>query len=150
MVKEEIDKMLEAGIITSAISAWSFPVAIATKKDGKPRFCVDYRVLNQKMKADRWPIPKIQEIFDDLHGANIFSTLDLFSGYWKVKMFEDCREKTTFVWNYGTYQFEAMQFGLMNAPSTFQRMMVRVLTGLEFVRVYLDDVLCFQNQWMNT
>ena len=120
IVREEIDKMLEAGIIKPASSAWSFPVVIATKKDGQPRFCVDYRQLNRVMKGDRWPIPLIQEIFDELKGSKVFTTLDLFSGYWQILMCDCCAEKTTFVCRYGTYQFQVMPFGLMNAPATFQ------------------------------
>ena len=80
VVRSEIDRMLEAGIITPASSAWSFLVVIATKKDGKPRFCVDYRILNRKIKPDRWPLPRIEEIFDELGGNSLFTTLDLFSG----------------------------------------------------------------------
>ena len=143
IVRLELDRMLEAGIIKPYVSAWSFPVVIFQKKDGKPRFCVDYRTLNHKMKPDRWPIPKIEEIFDDLKGNTHFTTLDLFSGYWQVRLREECKEKTTFVCRYGTYQFEVMPFGLMNAPSTFQRMMDQVFRHLNFVRVYLDDVVIF-------
>lgn len=81
VVKQEVDIMLKAGIITPASSAWSFPVVIETKKDGTPRFCVDYRVLNGKMNADRFSLPKVQKIFDDLSDGVFFTTLDLFSGY---------------------------------------------------------------------
>ena len=143
VVREEIDKMLSAGIITPSTSAWSFPVIIATKKDGKPRFCVDYRALNQVMKPDRWPLPKIEEILDDPEGANVFSTLDLFSGYWEDHMAEHCKEVTTFVCWYGTFKFEVMPFGLMNAPSTFQRMVDLIFRNYSFFRVYLDDVVVF-------
>ena len=143
VVREELDKMLEAGIITPSVSAWSFPIVIASKKDGKPRFCVDYRTLNRRMKADRWPLLKIEEIFDDLEGSAIFTTLELFSGYWHVQMADKCKEMTTFVCRFGTFQFEVMPFGLMNAPSTFQRMMDQLFQGLSFARVYLDDVVVF-------
>lgn len=135
--------MFRAGIVKPATSAWSFPVAIATKKDGGPWFCVDYRVLNSRMKADRFPLPKIQEIFDALAGGVFFTTLDFFSGYWQVRMSKCCKEKTTFVYRYGTFQFEVMPFGLMNAPSMFQRMMDKILDGIPFPRVYLDDVIIF-------
>ena len=115
--------MLEAGIITPAVSAWCFPVVIASKKDGRPRFCVDYRALNKVMKADRWPLPKIEEMFDDLQGSKLFASLELFTGYCQVRLSEEGKEMTTFVCRFGTFQFEVMPFGLMNAPSTFQRMM---------------------------
>lgn len=143
IVRKELDGMLKAKIVTPEVSAWSFPVVIATKKDGKPRFCVDYRMLNQRMRADSFPLPKIQKIFDELAGGAVFSTLDFFSGSWQIRMSNRCKAKTTFVCRYGTFQFEVMPFGLMNAPSTFQRMMDGLLGGLQFAKVYLDDVVVF-------
>lgn len=143
-IRKELDNLLDAGIIVPASSAWAFPVVIATKKDCSSRFCVDYRTLNRVMKSDRWPLPRIDEIFDDLHGCTLFTTLDLFSGYSvEVRMADACKEMTTFVTKYGTYQFEVIPFGLMNAPSTFQRMMDTVLQGLSFVRVFIDEVVVF-------
>lgn len=115
-------------------------MVIRTKKDEKLRFFVDYRALNAKMKADCWSILMIEEIFDELGGAEYFSTFDLFTGYWQVLMCECCRKKTTFLTRYGTYEFFVMPFGLMNAPATVQRMMDEVLKRLYFFRVYLDDV----------
>ena len=73
--------MLEAGIINPSISAWYFPIVIKSKKYGKPRFCVDYCTLNRRMKANRCPLPKIEEIFDDLEGSSVFTALDLLSEY---------------------------------------------------------------------
>ena len=93
------------------------------------------------MKADKWPLPKMEKIFDDLEGSKVFTTLDLFSGYWKVRMASWCKEQTTFVCRYGTFQFEVMPFGHMSSPSTFQRMLDGVFRDLPFVRVYLDDVV---------
>ena len=95
------------------------------------------------MKADRWPLPKIEEIFDDLEGSAYVTSLDLFSGYWQIRMAQQCKEMTTFVCRYGTYKFEVIPFGLLNAPSIFQRMMDTIVRGLPFVRVYLDDVVIF-------
>ena len=82
IVKKEIEKMLRAWIIIPISSEWSFPVVISTKKDKKPLFCVDYHMLNKRMKAYRWPIPKTQEIFDDMKASRLYTGLDLFSGYW--------------------------------------------------------------------
>jgi hypothetical protein len=82
IIRKELDKMLAARIIKPAISAYSSPVVIVAEKDGKPRFCVDYCALNAIMKPDRWPLPNIEEILDDLQGCRYFSTIDLFSGYW--------------------------------------------------------------------
>lgn len=80
LIRGELGKMLQAGIIKSASSSWSSPVVISTKEDKKPWFSIDYRALNAKMKGDRWPIPQIEEIFDDLQGLEYFFTLDLFYG----------------------------------------------------------------------
>lgn len=81
IIETEIEKILDAGIIAPASSAWSFPIVIASEKDGKPGFFVDYHALNQVIKADQWPFPKIEELFDDLVGINAFTALDIFSGY---------------------------------------------------------------------
>ena len=142
-VREEIDKMLRAGIIVPADSAWAFPVVIVAKKDGSPRFCIDYRILNGRIKPSRWPIPHIEEIFDDLRGAVIFTTLDLFSGYWQIQMEESHKDITTFTTRFGNFRFEVMPMGLINAPSTFQKMMDGLLKDIPFARAYLDDVVIF-------
>ena len=134
-MRKEIDDILEAVIIVPATTAWSFPVVIASKKEGAPRFCVDYRTLNRVMKADRWPLGRGQR--------SAFTMLDLFSGYWQVKMEETSKEMSSFVTRYGTYQFEVMPFGLMNAPATFQRMRDFVLQDIFFARVYIDEVVIF-------
>lgn len=76
--------MLDEVIVTPSISGWSFSVAILSRKDGTPRLCVDYRALNSIMKPDKWPPPRIEEIFDDISGGQWFNTLALFSGYWKI------------------------------------------------------------------
>lgn len=143
IIKKELEMILDAGIVRPASSAWSFPVVIARKKDGKPRFCVDYRELNKVMKADRFPIPNMEEIMEDLQGSCVLSTLDLFSGYWQVRVSEDCKDRTTFTCKYGTYSFEVIPFGLMNAPATFQRMMNDILRDVPFAGVYIDDVVIF-------
>ena len=110
VVREELDKMLEPGMFTPAVSAWSFPVVIASKNDGRPRFREDYRALNKVMKAHRWPLPKIEELFDGLRGSKVFMALYFFTGYWKVCLSEECQEIMTFVCPFGTFQFEVMPF----------------------------------------
>ena len=76
--------MLQEGIITPVESAWTSPIVLATERDGSPRFCSDFRKLNAVKKGDKWPVPCVEEVFDDLRGSSIFTTLDLFQGYWQI------------------------------------------------------------------
>jgi hypothetical protein len=112
------------------------------KKDGKTRFCIDYRKINNVTRKDAYPIPRIEDMLDALGGSQWFTTLDLASGYWQVEVDEASQDKTAFVTKYGTYEFTIMPFGLTNAPATFQRLMNKVLNGMlnRGVVVYLDDI----------
>ena len=144
-LKNELDDMIEAGVIEPSCSAWASPIVTADKKDGSLRVCVDYREVNDLTVKDSYPLPRIDDSLDALSGAKWFSTLDLRSGYWQVKMDPKDKEKTAFTSPYGLYQFTTMPFGLANAPSTFQRLMDLVLAGLhwEACLIYLDDVIVF-------
>lgn len=134
--------MLKKGIIKKSYSPWSSPVVLVTKKNGKVRFCIDYRKLNQITKKDNHPIPRIDDMLTQFNGSQWFTSIDLKSGYWNVMMDEKDKEKTAFITPFGLYQFEVMPFGLCNAPATFQRMMQHVLGDLIYTKapVYLDDV----------
>ena len=144
-VRSHIDEMQCHNIIRESASPYAAPVVMTTKKDGDPRFCVDYRKLNQVTVKDRYPLPRIDDTIDALHGAQYFTTLDLFSGYWQIEIDEPDKHKTAFVCEYGQYEFNRMPFGLTNAPSTFQRLMNRILKPVlyESVLVYLDDIIVF-------
>lgn len=124
-------------------SAWSFSVVIFLKKDIRARFCVDQRELDRFTKAERWTLPRMEEVIDKLGGCLIFNTVDLFCRYWQDKMLDEFKEMTTFVCRYGTFMFQFMPFGLMNAPSTFQRMMDHVQREHLFVLFYTGDVALF-------
>ena len=143
--QELVDKMLEEGQIEHSVSAWSAPTVLVTKKDGTTRFCVDYRRLNNSTKKDAFPLPRIDDSLNSLSGQSWFSTLDLASGYWQVRLSEDAKPKTAFVTHSGLFQFAVMPFGLCNAPATFERLMSQVMRGLHWKRclVYIDDILVF-------
>ena len=116
------------------------------KKDGILRFCIDYRRLNAVMHKDTFPLLRIDDLLDQMRGKKVFFTLDVKRGYWQIKVHDDSRQKTAFVTFEGFYEFWVMPFGLCNAPSTFQRLMQRILIlqGLgSFCSVYIDDILVF-------
>ena len=144
-INEEIQRMLDNKLIRESTSPWASPVVLAKKKNGKLRFCVDYRKLNAITKKDAYPLPRIDDMLESLAGAKYFSTLDLMSGYWQVEMDPRDREKTAFITRHRTYEFNVMPFGLCNAPATFQRLMDQVYKGIayKYVVVYLDDTNVF-------
>ena len=145
LVDEEIEKMLAEDIIERSSSPWASPITLVPKKDGSIRFCVDFRKLNAITTKDAHGLTNIQDIFDTLTGATIFTTLDLKSGYWQVAMSETSKSKTSFITHRGLYQFKRMPFGLCNAPGVFQRLMNHVLAPFigKSVMVYLDDIVIF-------
>ena len=148
-VARQLCNMQKAGVIEPSSSPWSSPVVMVRKKDGTLRFCVDYRELNKITKRDTYPLPRVDDLLDQLGSSRYFTTLDLASGYWQIRVAPGSREKTAFVTPHGLFQFWVMPFGLTNAPAVFQRLMQTVLMGLnpvegkQFVSVYIDDVLVF-------
>ena len=142
-VNTMIKDMLRRKVIRQSRSPWASPVVLVTKKDGTLRFCVDYRRLNSVTKPDIFPLPRIDDYLDVLSGAKYFSTLDLSSGFWQVEMDPESIEKIAFVTHNRSYEFTVMPFGLVNAPSTFQRLMETVMADLmpEKCLTYIDDVL---------
>ena len=148
-VNQMIDDMLTHKIISKSNSPWASPVVIIKKKDGSNRFCVDYRKLNAITIKDNYPIPLIEETLDTLKGAKYFTSLDLSSGYWQIALNKLAKQKTAFISQKGLFQFEVLPFGLSNAVSAFQRTMEVVLEGVPNVKVYLDDILIFSNDFEN-
>ena len=137
--------MLEQDVIEPSDSPWASPVVLVRKKDGSLRYCIDYRKLNDVTIKDSYPLPRIDESLDSLSHTKYFSTLDLASGYWQIGLVVDARKKSEFCTTSGLYQFKVMPFGLTNAPATFQRLMERILAGLQWqiCLVYIDDVIIF-------
>ncbi len=143
--KEEVQKMLDRGVIEPCQSSWASPVVLVTKKDGTTRFCIDYRKLNDVTKKDAYPLPRIDDTLDALRGSMYFSTLDLYAGYWQVEMDQGDIDKTAFVTRQGLFRFTVMPFGLCNAPATFERLMELVLKDLNWkiCLIYLDDIIVY-------
>ena len=130
---------------------------LVRKKDGALRFCIDFRCLNAKTKKDSHPLPRGPEMMESLVGAQYFSTVDLKSGFWQIKMVEESRQYTTFtVSSLGIYEFLRMPYGLCNMPATFQHLMQNCLgeLNLQYALIYLDDVIVYSRtpedhlQWL--
>ena len=143
----KIEELLEQGVIVPSSSPWASPVVLVQKKDPTegPRFCVDYTALNKVTKKDAYPIPLIRDIFDQLHGASVFSTLDLKSGFHQLPVHPEDQEKTAFVCHAGLYQWTRMPMGLSNASQLFQRAMEVVFKGLigRICMLYIDDIVIY-------
>ena len=141
IAKEEFRKMEELGIIRRSDSQWASPLHMVRKADGGWRPCGDFRRLNDATEADRYPVPNIQDFTAHLAGATIFSKIDLVKGYHQVPVHPDHVCKTAVITPFGLFEFLRMPFGLKNAAQAFQRLMDTTLRGLDFVFVYLDDIL---------
>ena len=144
IIDDAVREMESEGVIEPSSSAWSSPVVVVRKKDGKHRFCIDFRKVNAVTKPDAYPLPHITATLDKLRGAKYLSTLDLKNGYWQVPLAPESRPITAFtIPGRGLMQFRVMPFGLHSAPATFQRLLDSIL-GPELephVFVYLDDII---------
>jgi hypothetical protein len=137
--------LLEKGYIRLSTSPWAAPVLFVEKKDGTKRMCIDYRSLNEVTIKNKYPLPRIEDLFDQLRGASVFSKIDMRSGYHQLRVRPSDIPKTTFFTKYVLYEFTVMSFGLTNAPSYFMYLMNSVFMDYldKFVVVFIDDILIY-------
>nr|AAV43974.1 putative polyprotein [Oryza sativa Japonica Group] len=144
-VKKQVDDLLQKGYIRPSTSPWGAPVIFVEKKDHTQRMCVDYRALNEVTIKNKYPLPRIDDLFDQLEGATVFSEIDLRSGYHQLRIREEDIPKTAFTTRYGLFECTVMSFGLTNALAFFMNLMNKVFMEYldKFVVVFIDDILIY-------
>ena len=144
-LSNQLQELLDKGFIRPSSSPWGAPVLFVKKKDGSFRMCIDYRELNKLTVKNRYPLPRIDDLFDQLQGSSYYSKIDLRSGYHQLRVREEDIQKTAFRTRYGHYEFQVMPFGLTNAPAVFMDLMNRVCKPYldKFVIVFIDDILIY-------
>jgi hypothetical protein len=148
-LKKQIDELFEKGYIRPSTSPWAAPVLFVEKKDGTKRMCIDYRALNEVTVKNKYPLPRIGDLFDQLRGASVFSKIDLRSGYHQLRIRPSDVPKTAFITKYGLYEFMVMSFGLTNMLAYYMYLMNCVFMDYldKFIVVFIDDILVYsQNE----
>ena len=144
-LKAQLEELLSKGFIRPSISPWGAPILFVKNKDGSLRLCIDYRQLNRVTICNQYPFPRIDELFDQLQGSQVYCKIDLRSGYHQLRVQEGDVPKTAFRTRYGHYEFLVMPFGLTNAPAAFMDLMNRVFQPYleRFIIVFIDDILVY-------
>ena len=144
-LKRQLSELQAVGFIRPSFSPWGAPVLFVKKNDGSMRLCIDYRQLNKVTVKNRYPLPRIDDLFDQLKGASVFSKIDLRSGYHQMRVKDEDVPKTAFRTRYGHFEFLVMPFGLTNAPAAFMDLMNRIFRPYldRFVVVFIDDILIY-------
>lgn len=147
IMRNEVDFLLTNGLAERSDSEWASPCILVPKPDGSHRMCTDYRMVNKLTRQDCYPLPRMDDIIDQLGEAHFVTKIDLLSGYYQVRLSERAKVISAFVTPDGLFQYTVLPFGMVNAPATFQRLMHRVTSGLEGVHSYLDDLVIHGKTW---
>ena len=144
-LKVQMEEMVNKGFVILSTSPWGAPVLFVKKKDGSMRLCIDYRELNKVTIRNQYPLPRIDDLFDQLQGAKVFSKIDLRSGYHQLRVHDEDVSKTAFRTRYEHFEFLVMPFGLTNAPAAFMDLMNRIFRPYldQFFIVFIDDILIY-------
>lgn len=146
-LKNLVAELKTAGLIRPSSSPWMSPVVLVKKKDGTLRMCIDFRRLNKVTKRDPYQLPRVDSLTDRMQGCQYFTSIDVLSAFWNVPMAEQDIQKTGFSTAFGNFEWTRMPFGLVNASSSFQRLMDQVVNGLDDTGAYIDDVFVFTATW---
>ena len=144
-LKVQLQELLDKGFVRPSVSPWGAPILFVKKKDGTLRMCIDYRHINKVTVKNKYPLSRIEDLFDQLKGVGVFSKIDLRSGYYQLRVKEVDVSKTVFRTRYGHYEFLVMPVRLTNAPAAFMDLMNRVFRPYvdQFVVVFIDDILVY-------
>ena len=148
-LKEEVDKLLEAGFIMPVNDAeWVSPVVVTPKKDGRWRICIDYKPLNALTKKDPYPLPFIDQVLDSVAGFERYSVCDGYSGYFQLNLAVEDQKKTTFITPWGCFCYYVLPFGLTNGPGSYERKVDWVFAPFigKFVKGFVDDFYVYSSQ----
>ncbi|GKD62283.1 putative reverse transcriptase domain-containing protein, partial [Tanacetum coccineum] len=150
-LSNQLQELTDRGFIRPSTSPWGAPVLFVKKKDGSFRMCIDYRELNKLTVKNSYPLPRINDLFDQLQGSSVYSKIDLRSGYHQLRVRDEDIPKTAFTTGYGHYEFQVMPFGLTNAPAVFMDLMNRVCKPYldKFIIVFIDDILIYSRLHVN-
>ena len=142
-LKVQMEEMVNKGFVRPSTSPWGVSILFVKKKDGSMRLCIDYREMNKVTIRNQYPLPRIDDLFDKLQGAKVFSKIDLRSGYHQLRVHDEDVFKTTFRTRYGHFEFLVMPLGLTNAPAAFMDLMNRICRPYldQFFIVFIDDIL---------
>ena len=149
-LRVQLQGLLDKGFIKPSTSPWGAPVLFAKKKGKTLRLCIDHRQLNRVTVKNRYPLPRIDDLFDQLRGVRVYSKIDLSTGYHQLRVRDTDIPKTAFRTHYGHFEFTVMPFGLMSVPAAFMDLMLRVFQPYldQFVVVFVDDILIYsQSEW---